>query len=269
MSPEPWILDTLDRLLLPLTHIGQLILQICRHIGRLTVFLITALRHLLTPPHYPAELAQCLYTIGYLSLPIVGLTTLFAGGALALQIHTGGTRFNAEAAVPAIVAIGMVRELGPVLCGLMIAGRIGSSIAAELATMRVSDQIDALETLSIAPMDYLVVPRIAAATLSMPILVGIGDIIGILGGYLVGIHRLGFGDVGYLTQSIEFLDVTDVVSSLVKGALFGFIIAACGCYCGMHAGRGARGVGIASTTSVALSSALIIAANFVLTDVFF
>ncbi len=254
---------------MPLTYVGRPIHQFARHVGRLTLFLLSVLRHLLTPPYYPVELVQSLYTIGYLSLPIVGLTTLFAGGALALQIYTGGTRFNAEAAVPAIVAIGMVRELGPVLCGLMIAGRIGSSIAAELATMRVSDQIDALETLSIAPINYLVVPRIVAATLSMPILVGIGDIIGILGGYLVGTYRLGFGTVGYLTQSVEFLATTDVVSSLVKGAVFGFIIAACGCYCGLHAGRGARGVGIASTTSVALSSALIIAANFVLTDVFF
>ena len=269
MSPDPQSVRHGDRFLLPFRAIGRPVIQICRHVGQLTVFLVTAFRHLLTPPYYPTEFAQCLYTLGFLSLPIVGLTTLFAGGALALQIYTCGIRFNSEAAVPAIVAIGMVRELGPVLCGLMIAGRSGSSIAAELATMRVSDQIDALETLSIAPMDYLVIPRIAAATVAMPILVGIGDIIGILGGYLVGIYRLGIGEVGYLTQSIEFLDRADIVSSLVKGAVFGFIIAACGCYCGMNARHGARGVGIASTSSVALSSTLIIAANFVLTDLFF
>lgn len=252
-----------------LAMIGRPVLQACRIIGRLTLFLLAVLVHVVRLPRYWPEFGQSLYSIGYLSLPVVGLTALFAGGALALQIHTGGTRFNAESAVPAIVAIGMVRELGPVLCGLMIAGRVGSSIAAELATMRVTEQTDALETLSVPPMDFLVVPRVTAATVSMPVLTGIGDIIGILGGFLVGTYRLGFTETVYITQSIEFLDATDVVSSLVKGGLFGFIIAISGCYCGLHAGRGAKGVGIASTSAVAMSSALIIAANFVLTDVFF
>ena len=252
-----------------LALVGRQVILVLRHVGRMSVFVFSVMRHLTRPPFYWPEFTQSLISIGFLSLPVVGLTALFAGAALALQIHTGGSRFNAESAVPAIVAIGMVRELGPVLCGLMIAGRVGSSIAAELATMRVTEQTDALETLSVAPMDYLVIPRIAAATLSMPVLTGIGDIIGIMGGYLVGTLRLGFSEVGYIIQSVEFLESTDIISSLVKGALFGFIISLSGCYCGMHAGRGARGVGIASTTSVAMSSALIIAANFVLTDVFF
>ncbi|NKX72018.1 ABC transporter permease, partial [Rhodobacteraceae bacterium R_SAG1] len=203
------------------------------------------------------------------SLPVVGLTAIFTGGALALQIYAGGARFNAEAVVPQIVAIGMVRELGPVLVGLMIAARVTSSIAAEIATMKVTEQIDALVTLSTHPMKYLVAPRVLAALLTVPVLVGVGDIIGIMGGYVVATQNLGFNPAAYLKNTVDFLEARDIISSLVKGAAFGTIAATMGCYYGMQSGRGAQGVGRATKGSVEAAAVLILAANFVLTGVFF
>ncbi len=197
------------------------------------------------------------------------LTALFTGGALALQIYAGGARFNAETVVPSIVAIGIVRELGPVLGGLMVAGRVSSSIAAEIGTMRVTEQIDALTTLSTNPMKYLVLPRVVAATLAMPVLVLVADIIGVMGGYLVSTARLDFNGATYIRNTIDFLETADVTSGLVKAAVFGFLLALMGCYHGYNSGRGARGVGQATTNAVVSASILILAANYVLTEVFF
>ena len=250
-------------------HVGRVFISNCARVGRLSIFVAQVVSHFARPPFYPKEFLQALFSIGYLSLPVVGLTALFTGGALALQIYSGGSRFNAESAVPSIVAIGMVRELGPVLCGLMVAGRVASSIAAEIATMKVTEQIDALRTLSTDPLKFLVVPRVAAATLSMPVLAGVGDIIGILGGYAVGVSRLGFNPEIYVRNTTRFLETADVASGLVKAAVFGFVIAVIGCYNGLQSGRGAKGVGQATTNAVAASSVLIIALNFLLTEWFF
>ncbi|MDE0347869.1 MAG: ABC transporter permease, partial [Boseongicola sp.] len=215
-----------------LAIIGRAALAMLAAIGRVTLFAIDAVSHLGRPPYYPREFAHALVQIGYFSLPVVGLTTIFTGGALALQIYAGGARFSAEAVVPQIVAIGIVRELGPVLVGLMIAARVTSSIAAEIATMKVTEQIDALITLSTNPAKYLTLPRVLAATVVMPFLVGVGDIIGIMGGYLVGVERLGFNAETYLRNTIDFLEPLDVVSSLAKAAVFGFLAALMGCYFG-------------------------------------
>jgi phospholipid/cholesterol/gamma-HCH transport system permease protein len=252
-----------------LAGIGRVTLEFLAAIGRVALFTISAFSNILRPPIYMKEFAQAIMNIGYYSLPVVGLTAIFTGGALALQIYAGGARFNAEAVVPQIVAIGVVRELGPVLVGLMIAARVTSSIAAEIATMKVTEQLDALVTLSTDPMKYLVTPRVLAALFVVPILVGIGDIIGIMGGYLVGVQTLGFNPATYLTNTVNFLSTTDVVSSLSKGAVFGVIAAVMGCYYGMNSQRGAQGVGQATRSSVVAASILILAANFVLTGVFF
>ena len=252
-----------------LAAIGAAVLGVLAATGRLALFTAQTLSHLIRPPFYPREFASALLQIGYYSLPVVGLTALFTGGALALQIYAGGSRFSAEAVVPQIVAIGMVRELGPVLVGLMIAARVTSSIAAEIATMKVTEQIDALVTLSTHPMKYLTLPRVLAATLVMPILVGVGDIIGIMGGYLVGTERLGFNAATYLKNTIDFLEPLDVWSSLAKGAVFGFIAALMGCYFGMNSSRGAMGVGRATKSSVVAAAIAILAANFLLTEAFF
>lgn len=252
-----------------LAALGAAVLAALAAFGRFAIFTGQTTSHFVRPPFYGAAFGQALIQIGYFSLPVVGLTALFTGGALALQIYAGGARFSAEAVVPQIVAIGMVRELGPVLVGLMIAARVTSSIAAEIATMKVTEQLDALVTLSTDPMKYLTVPRVLAATLVMPLLVAVGDTIGIFGGYLVSTLRLGFNAASYLQNTVNFLEATDIVSSLIKGAVFGFIAALVGCYYGIHAERGAMGVGRATKGAVVAASVAILAANFFLTEAFF
>jgi phospholipid/cholesterol/gamma-HCH transport system permease protein len=252
-----------------LASIGRSVLGLLAATGRLTLFAGNALSHLVRPPFYPAQFGQQMLRIGYFSLPVVGLTALFTGAALALQIWSGGDRFNAGTVVPSIVAIGIVRELGPVLGGLMVAGRVSSSIAAELGTMRVTEQIDALTTLSTDPMKYLVLPRVLAGLIAMPLLVIVANIIGIFGGYLVGTTRLGFNPSAYIRNTLDFLEPADVVSSLTKAAAFGFLLALMGCYHGYHSGRGAQGVGQATTNAVVSASILILAANYILTELFF
>ncbi|MDI3334978.1 ABC transporter permease [Defluviimonas aestuarii] len=255
--------------LAPIAALGRLVLSGLAMLGRIAIFAGETLSHLVRPPFYPKEFLAALMQIGWFSLPVVGMTALFTGGALALQIYAGGARFSAEAVVPSIVAIGMVRELGPVLGGLMVAARVASSIAAEIGTMKVTEQIDALTTLSTNPMKYLTVPRVLAATLAVPVLVAVGDSIGIFGGYLVGVNRLGFNPATYLKNTREFLEVWDIVSGLWKGAAFGFIVALMGCYYGMNSGRGAQGVGRATKAAVVAASVLILATNYILTEVFF
>jgi phospholipid/cholesterol/gamma-HCH transport system permease protein len=249
--------------------LGRNVLGMLAVVGRIALFAADTISHLLRPPFYTREFLQALVQIGWLSLPVVGLTALFTGGALALQIYAGGARFNAEAVVPSIVAIGMTRELGPVLGGLMVAARVASSIAAEIGTMKVTEQIDALVTLSTHPMKYLTLPRVLAATLAVPILVGVGDSIGIMGGYLVGVNRLDFNAAAYLKNTVDFLELWDVTSGMLKGAVFGFIVALMGCYYGMNSGRGAQGVGRATKAAVVAASVMILASNYLLTELFF
>ncbi|WP_417723726.1 MlaE family ABC transporter permease [Salipiger sp.] len=253
----------------PLAALGRTTLAFLAAIGRVALFAARALSHALRPPFYGRELLLALFNIGWLSLPVVGMTAVFTGGALALQIYSGGARFSAEAVVPQIVAIGMVRELGPVLVGLMIAARVTSSIAAEIATMKVTEQIDALVTLSTNPMKYLVAPRVLAGLIVVPLLVGVGDVIGIFGGYAVATSSLGFNAASYIKNTIDFLEPLDILSSLAKGCAFGGIAALMGCYFGMGSGRGAQGVGRATKGSVEAAAVLILAANFLLTGVFF
>ncbi|WP_417208309.1 MlaE family ABC transporter permease [Antarctobacter sp.] len=256
-------------LLSPLGALGRATLSMMAMVGRVALFALAALSHMVRPPFYGREFGAALLNVGWLSLPVVGLTAIFTGGALALQIYSGGARFNAEAVVPQIVAIGMVRELGPVLVGLMIAARVTSSIAAEIATMKVTEQIDALVTLSTDPMKYLVAPRVLAALLVVPLLVAVGDIIGIFGGYAVATGTLGFNPAAYLKNTVDFLEPLDIISSLVKGCAFGGLAALMGCYFGMASGRGAQGVGRATKGSVEAAAILILAANFLLTGAFF
>lgn len=257
------------KLLLPIALIGRQTLAILAAIGRISLFAGETISHVFRPPFYGREFLQALFHIGWLSLPVVGMTALFTGGALALQIYAGGARFSAEAVVPSIVAIGMVRELGPVLGGLMVAARVTSSIAAEIGTMKVTEQIDALVTLSTHPMKYLTLPRVLAATLAVPVLVGVGDVIGILGGFLVGVNQLGFNPASYIKNTVDFLETWDWLSGLIKGSAFGFIVALMGCYYGMNSGRGAQGVGAATKSAVVSASVMILAANYLLTQAFF
>lgn len=252
-----------------LAGVGRVFLAFLTQTGRLSRFAWGAVTHALRPPFYPRILVEQLLQIGYFSLPVVGLTAIFTGGALALQIYLGGQRFNAESVVPDIVSLAITRELGPVLAGLMVAGRVGAAIAAEIGTMRVTEQIDALTTLSTHPMKYLVVPRIIAAVITLPILVLVGDIIGIMGGFLVGTQSLGFNAAAYINNTVDFITVGDVTSGLWKAAVFGFIVALMGCYNGFYSKGGAQGVGAATTNAVVSASILILASNYVLTSLLF
>jgi phospholipid/cholesterol/gamma-HCH transport system permease protein len=207
--------------------------------------------------------------VGYFSLPVVGLTAVFTGMVLALQSYTGFARFSAESAIANVVVLSVTRELAPVLAGLMVAGRIGAAMAAEIGTMRVTEQIDALVTLSTSPFKYLVAPRLIAGLLMLPCLVLIADIIGVFGGYLISIGKLGFNPATYLKNTWDVLETIDVVSGLVKAAVFGFLIALMGCYHGYNSRGGAQGVGQATTNAVVSASILILSFNYVITELFF
>lgn len=249
--------------------IGRYVLLIIEGAGRLGIFAIRATLSTVTLPWYPSQFMRQLLHIGYLSLPVIGLTAIFSGMVLALQSYTGFSRFNAEGAIATVVVLSMTRELGPVLAGLMVAGRVGAAMAAELGTMRVTEQIDALSTLSTPPMQYLVAPRLLASIISLPLLVLIADIIGVMGGFIVSTYQLGFNASGYLYQTFKFLETQDVVSGLIKAGVFGFIIALMGCYHGYHSKGGAQGVGRATTSAVVSASILILLFNYALTALLF
>ncbi len=259
----------MNAILEPIQTTGRTVMQFFASIGRISSFAGKGLYHAVLPPIYWRLLFRQFIQIGYYSLPVVGLTTLFTGMVLALQSYTGFSRFSAEGAVATVVVLSVTRELAPVLAGLMVAGRVGASIAAEIGTMRVTEQIDALNTLSTNPYKYLIAPRLIAGILTLPILVLIGDIIGILGGYIVSIYSLGFAPENYLRNTWEYLEAMDVISGLVKASVFGFLVTLMGCYHGYNSGRGAQGVGSATTNAVVSASILILIFNFIITKIFF
>lgn len=238
-------------------------------LGSVVRFAGRALWGAVRPPFFVCQALGQALEIGYYSLPVVGMTALFTGMVLALQSYTGFSRFNAEGAVAGIVVLSITRELAPVLAGLMVAGRVGAAMAAELGTMRVTEQIDALRTLCVNPFQYLIAPRLIAATFMLPVLVFIGDAIGVMGGFLVGVYDLDFSAGSYLTQSWETLRTMDVTSGLIKAAVFGFIVALMGCYHGYYAAGGAQGVGRATMNAVVSASIGILIFNYILTQVFF
>ena len=252
-----------------LATIGRVFLAFLETTGRLALFTTTAVSHCVRPPFYPRLILRQMVEIGYYSLPVVGLTAIFTGMVLALQSYTGFARFEAEGAVATVVVLSITRELGPVLAGLIVAGRIGAAMAAEIGTMRVTEQIDALSTLATNPFKYLVAPRLIAGLTMLPLLVIVADIIGVFGGYVVGTYKLGFNPASYLKNTFEYLETIDVISGLVKAAAFGFIIALMGCYHGYHSRGGAQGVGSATTYAVVSASVLILSFNYIITELFF
>src|SRR5579883_2716214 len=233
-----------------LAGLGRAVLLACQVSGRLALFALQGLWHIVRPPIYGRMLARALLEIGYLSLPVVALTAVFTGMVLALQSYTGFSRFSAESAIASLVVLSVTRELGPVLAGLMVAGRVGAAMAAEIGTMRVTDQIDALTTLSTNPMKYLIAPRLLAGTVALPLLVLVADVLGVLGGFVIATVKLGFNAGPYLASTMDFMRTTDVVSGLVKAAVFGFLIALLGCFHGYTSRGGAQGVGGATTSAV-------------------
>lgn len=252
-----------------LSMIGRVMLTFLATAGRIGLFTATSLSHTVRPPFFFRHIGGQMINIGYYSLPVVGLTALFTGAVLALQIYEGGSRFNAESAVAGIVVIGFVRELGPVLGGLMVAGRVSAAMAAEIGTMRVTEQIDALTTLATDPYKYLIAPRLIAATIMLPCLVLVADVIGVAGGFILATDKLGFNPGTYLKTTMDYLERGDVISGLVKAGVFGFIIALMGCYHGYNSRGGAQGVGVATTNAVVSASILILVSNYIVTELFF
>lgn len=259
----------MNRLLDAVAAIGRALLGACRLTGSIALFGLEGLSHVVRPPFYWRLFLRAFLDIGYYSLPVVALTAVFTGMVLALQSATGLSRFNAESAVANLVVLSITRELGPVLAGLMVAGRVGAAMAAELGTMRVTDQIDALTTLSTNPMKYLVTPRLLGGLLALPLLVVVADILGVLGGFVIASAKLGFNTEVYLTNTLNFVRTDDVVSGLVKAAVFGLLVALMGCYHGYNSRGGAQGVGAATTNAVVSASVLILAFDYVLTELFF
>ena len=249
-----------------LRKLGKPLVTFVSRLGQLSLFIAQALYHTVTPPFYLKLVGRQFLDIGFYSLPVVALTTIFAGMVIALQTYSGFSSFGAESAVASVVLISVTRELAPVFCGLMVAGRIGAAMAAEIGTMRVTEQIDALVTLSTNPFKYLVAPRLLAGLI---VLVLIGDVIGIFGGYVVSIYQLGFNPANYINSTINELQAIDIITGVTKGAVFGFIIALMGCYNGYKSKGGAQGVGEATTNAVVASSILILIFNYIITGMFF
>lgn len=223
----------------------------------------------LRPPYDFGELTRQMVKVGVNSIPVVFLTTFFTGGVMALQTFTVLSRINAESFVGSGVALSMVRELAAVLSGLIVAGRAGSAMGAELGTMRVTEQIDALEVMATDPVHYLVVPRVWASTIMLPLLVVMGNGVGILGGYMVAVLMMGANPVAYVDRSFQFMDLNDLFSGLIKAGVFGFLLAVIGCQQGFYASGGAEGVGKATTSAVVVASIAILVSDFFLTRLLF
>jgi phospholipid/cholesterol/gamma-HCH transport system permease protein len=240
-----------------------------REVGRFFDLLWRVLLWTPRPPYDLRQLFKQMVFVGVSSVPVVLLTALFTGMVMALQTFATLARFHAEGFVGSLVALSMVRELGCVLGGLVVAGRCGSAMGAELGTMRVTEQIDALEVLATDPVHYLLVPRVWATTIMLPLLIGLADAVGIIGGYLVAVVLMGANPVTYVSNSFQYMDLHDISSGLVKAAVFGLLLSLIGCQQGFYARGGAEGVGRATTRSVVLASLSILISDFFLTKLLF
>lgn len=252
-----------------LEDVGLAVAHFVEEMGRIMVFFIETLLWIFRPPLHLRNIFKQMEEIGVNSVGVVIIMASFTGMVLALQSYTGFKRFNAESLVGTVVALSMTRELGPVLTGLIVAGRAGASMAAELGTMRVTEQIDALATMATNPIKYLTVPRVIAGFIMLPLLTIISNMLGIFGGYLVGVKVLDANPVVYMRRSFDYLEMNDVFSGLFKASVFGLIIAVIGCYKGFYAAGGAEGVGKATTGAVVISMMLILISDYFLTAILF
>jgi phospholipid/cholesterol/gamma-HCH transport system permease protein len=252
-----------------LEALGKHIMAGIEDAGKIIMFLFRAVIWALQPPFYLNNTAKQMLEVGVHSIPVVLITATFTGMVLALQTYTGFQRFNAESLVGTVVALSMTRELGPVLTGLIVAGRAGSAMAAELGTMRVTEQIDALYTLATNPIKYLVVPRLIAGVVMLPVMTILSDIVGIYGGFFVSVNVLNANKTIYLKRTWDYLEFNDLYSGLFKAAVFGLIIALIGCYKGFYTRGGAEGVGQATTGSVVVASMMILISDYFLTAILF
>ncbi len=259
----------IKKLLNIVAYIGRISLNLLDNIGEKIVFIVISIISFFLKPVYYHNFFKQFIEIAFFSLPVVALTSIFSGMVLAIQTYIGFARFSAEGAIANVLVVALTRELAPVLSALMVAGRISGAIAAEIGTMRVSEQIDALYTMGVNPIKYLITPRIIAGILALPVLVFFADVLGIFGGMLVSVLQLNFNATMFLQDTLNFLVIQDVVSGLVKASVFGLIITSIGCFYGYFATGGAKGVGSSTTMAVVMSCILIFLFDYILTNVFF
>ncbi len=253
-----------------LEGLGHFVLRVLEEIGHFFSMLGRVATWAVRPPYDVPELLRQMVRVGYDSIPVVFLTTLFTGMVLALQTFNGFARFHAQNLVGSVVALSLTRELSPVLTALMVTGRVGSAMAAELGTMRVTEQIDALTALATEPVQYLMVPRVGASIAMLPLLVILGDAVGIYGGYFVAVQLLGANPVAYLDNSFQYLHVKDdIVSGVIKAAVFGLIFSLIACVRGYYTTGGAEGVGRSTTSAVVSGSLSVLVSDFFLTKLLY
>jgi len=248
---------------------GKPFVLIFESFGKVSLLLASTLAWMIRPPYRIHEIFKQMEFVGVNSLPVVLITGAFTGMVLAIQTYYGFRMFGGESLVGATVALSMARELGPAITALMVTGRAGSAMAAELGTMRVTEQIDALYTMSVNPVQYLIMPRVVAGIVMLPILTIVSDFIGIVGGYFVGVGLLDINSGIFMARIIEFVHLSDIVNGLIKSAVFGLILSLVGCYKGFNTSGGAAGVGRATTQAVVISSVSILISDYFLTAVMF
>lgn len=249
--------------------VGKKVLDLCDVFGLFSLFLWHVLVALITTRLRLKKLFEQMRFIGVDSINIILLTGAFSGAVLALQSYIGFKRFGAEEFIGPVVALSLTRELGPVLTGLMVTGRAGSAIAAEIGTMQITEQIDALKTLNINVNQYLMVPRIIGAVIILPFLTVFSMMCGIIGGYVISVYVLNLNGEQYISGIKSFLEFSDITGGLVKSSVFGLILSWVGCYKGYYTSGGAKGVGIATTQSVVTASILILISNYFLATMLF
>jgi len=248
---------------------GKPFVLIIESFGKVSLLLAATLAWMIRPPYRIHEIFKQMEFVGVNSLPVVLITGAFTGMVLAIQTYYGFRMFGGESLVGATVALSMARELGPAITALMVTGRAGSAMAAELGTMRVTEQIDALYTMSVNPVQYLIMPRVVAGIVMLPILTIVSDFIGIVGGYFVGVGLLDINSGIFMARIVEFVHLSDIVNGLIKSAVFGLILSLVGCYKGFNTSGGAAGVGRATTQAVVISSVSILISDYFLTAVMF
>jgi len=251
----------------PVAALGRLSLEVVEALGRFGLFLLQAIRYTLTPPFKVGRLLDRIHFIGFRSLTIVVLTGAFTGMVLGLQIFLTLSRFGSEAYLGPAVALSLIRELGPVLCAVFVTGLAGSALTAEIGIMKITEQIDALQVMALSPMRYLVVPALVAGVITFPLMVSIFDVVGIFGGYLVGVELLGLSPGTYFGEMQTFVDWSDLMTGYWKALSFGLIVPWVCAYKGFNCGHGAEGVARATTQAVVLASVLILVWDYFLGSV--
>ncbi len=252
-----------------LDRLGRAVLANIEEMGKILLLFLSVLAWMFRPPLKLRNIFRQMEFVGVKSIFVVVLTGTFTGMVMALQGYHGFRMFSAESLVGGTVALVMARELGPVLTSLMVTARAGSAMAAELGTMRVTEQIDALAVMAVNPVKHLIVPRVIAGILMVPLLTVVSDFVGVLGGYFVGVHILNINAGIFLKNITRLVEISDIFNGLIKAACFGLILTIVGCYKGFNTTGGAEGVGRATTEAVVLASITILVSDYFLTAIMF